>query len=147
MNPTHVVLLILGGITIALLLILIGQNFLLLERTKCPVQELSFRDYPEKQIFFSLLDLCKQYGVDYNVIVEVIKCESNFNHWARGIHGEIGISQFTSSTFYRFAKLYGMKDADIYNEYDQLRLMVLMFRDGHANLWTCYNKLKSKNKI
>ena len=134
MNPLYIALLATGGIIIALLLILINQTFLIMEKIEwgkvMPYNEFVSTD--DDRLFL--------------VIMRVIQCESQFNNSAKGKHGEIGIAQFLPNTFKNFSKKYNLT-LDINNEQDQIKLMMLMFRNGYANLWVCYNQLKAKKII
>lgn len=119
----RVVFLTISGVIIALLLILISRTFLVVERNE-------YVSVEDDELFWNMF--------------RVLRCESRFNNNAKGEHGELGMAQFLPNTFYSFAEKYDL-NLDITNERDQIRLMMLMFKNGYSNLWSCYNQLKTKN--
>jgi len=148
------------GITIALLLILLwSQHSIVKERAEYNLYTDSHSPPCEEAIALKTLgilegiparpalnNLCELYNVDCDIIDKVIECESNWKQSARGAAGEIGVAQFLPSTFYRYAEKYNMHEANIYNEHDQLHIMVLMFRDGQQKQWTCWRNLYKQLK-
>jgi len=95
-------------------------------------------------------DVIKSYAlyadIDYNMLSEVIRCESSFNTDIYGDHGEAyGLGQFHKQTFYAFVKDRGMSpdDYDYKNPLDQLAIMSWAFSQGNKYIrhWSCARHL------
>ena len=77
-----------------------------------------------------------------SLLNKVIQCESGWDNSARGKAGEIGLAQFMPDTWRLFNKIRNT-NLDIYNENDQLEMIIWAFQNGYENHWTCYRKLVS----
>jgi len=75
-----------------------------------------------------------------SLIEKVIDCESGWDNSKRGRAGEIGLCQFMPKTWDWMCDKFNFT-GDIYNEQDQIELMMIAFENGLAKHWTCYRKL------
>lgn len=74
---------------------------------------------------------------NYRQVLEILACESNFDHRAVGDGGKsIGIAQFQRPTFYRLARKAGY-DGDWRSPKDQVRLLTWAVGNGYADEWSC----------
>ncbi|MEK7578270.1 MAG: hypothetical protein AAB456_00930 [Patescibacteria group bacterium] len=82
--------------------------------------------------------LIAKYGQDlatstHEIIVEVIRCESNFNFDAIGQDGELGLAQI-------FLKYHpSITPANALDPDFSTKFIVDKFRQGEEELWTCYD--------
>lgn len=73
----------------------------------------------------------------YRKTLDILACESNFNHHAVGDGGKsIGIAQFQRPTFYRLARKAGY-DGDWRSPKAQVQLLTWAVRNGYAGEWSC----------
>lgn len=74
-------------------------------------------------------------------------CESGGNVKAQnlndpGVHGSRGIFQYQTLTFYETAKIYGLKDPDIWNPIQQVKITAFLLAQGKWNFWyNCSKKI------
>lgn len=73
-----------------------------------------------------------RYSVDYDWLMTIAACESDFVEDLVGPYGEIGTFQFLPSTFY-WIKPYG----NIWDVWDQADAAAWAFANGWSWLWTC----------
>lgn len=92
--------------------------------------------------YYALI-LSRERGIDYGKYWLLVDCESGWRHRKDDgslVMGDSGLAygllQFHWSTFYGFAKQYGL-DYDIYDPYNQIDLSLRMIRDGYHYHWTC----------
>lgn len=85
-----------------------------------------------------LADLSQRYGLDYNQLYSVVRCESSFKPQYRDNGRAFGLAQFHLPTFNHYC------EGNYYNSFDQLECMAKMFKAGHAWNWTCFNKFYSQ---
>jgi hypothetical protein len=71
-----------------------------------------------------------------------VNCESQYNVKAYNgsdpYGGAIGVAQFLTPTFNKYAPLAGVESPDIHNPEHQLQTMAYMFSIGEASQWTCF---------
>lgn len=101
---------------------------------KRPSQPITAPSVKELKRF--LLDVSAKYGQDYDVMENVIQCESGFqtNTFSRG-EISYGVAQFTPPTFSEYCS------GSYVDPYAQLSCMGKMFHDGLAARWDCYRQL------
>ena len=88
----------------------------------------------------------KLQGVDPAILVEVSRCESNFNNLAVGDHGKArGLFQFWRGTFDTFKEEAGMPQLEYTNENDQIKLAAWAFANQKQSHWTCFSKVVATN--
>ena len=81
------------------------------------------------------------YGENYELLEDVVSCESNWNTSAVGDNFlAYGIAQFHRPTFDGFCV------GDYYNPYDQLYCMTEMFSNGYGYHWSCLRIVVSNYK-
>lgn len=78
-------------------------------------------------------DAASWYGVDFDWLMMVAACESNFRPETVGPYGEIGLFQFMPSTFTWMAGGSG----DIWSTADQAFIASWAFSQGLSGHWTC----------
>lgn len=110
-------------------------------------------------INLAVVSLAYKYGLDENsfqmfseAIVSLASCESTFNTKAynpKDTDGlpAYGLLQYKWTTFYTYAKKYGIDNPNIWDPNQQLELTLLMLRDGLKHQWGCakgavFKKLK-----
>lgn len=83
------------------------------------------------------------YGIDPVLAVEVLKCESGFNH--EGLYGDggraYGVAQFHKGTFEWFKKDAGRPDLEYTSATDQIELFAWAVKNGRASHWTCWRDI------
>ena len=88
-----------------------------------------------------ILHTAAKEGVSAQVAWDIARCESGFNPLAHNPNdpngGSFGVFQFQLKTFYNFSSKYGVENPDIKNTAQQIKLAILMFRDGLQSHWTC----------
>ena len=98
-------------------------------------------------------------NIDYKIylsmfpeIKSVAMCESGINSKALnpkdtdGLPAK-GLLQFKDKTFYKWAKLAGIKNPDIWNPIQQIILYRWADENDLSNHWGCYNQLSKTNKL
>lgn len=84
----------------------------------------------------ALRQYSQQYGVDYDLLYEIVQCESSWNDKAVGDNGKAySLAQFHRPTFDRFC------EGEYENPFNQLECMAKMFSEGLQDHWTCYYKV------
>lgn len=84
------------------------------------------------------------YGLKYDILDQVIACESTYNPNAIGDHGLAkNVMQFHKPTFDGYSKKFG-EQLDYESANDQIKLGAWMMSQGESyrNNWTCYKKIK-----
>ena len=96
-------------------------------------------DFTDKVVVLHELELAAQkYGYkNVNKLLSVLFCESSLDNSKTGKAGEIGIAQFMPKTWDWFNKIRGT-NLDIYNELDQIDMLVWSIANGYSSHWTCY---------
>lgn len=90
-----------------------------------------------------LKDLSVKYEIDYEVISNVVICESNWNINAYNEIGKsYGVAQFIFPTWQYFNKLRGT-DMDYLNPYHQLDMMAWAFKNNLQESWDCFRIVNS----
>lgn len=80
------------------------------------------------------------YGSDYNLVMSVLDCESDFRMVPGDGGRSFGIGQFSKETFARHSKLLG-ENLDYYSKHDQIKLVAYIFSLGRKDLmreWSTY---------
>jgi len=76
-----------------------------------------------------------------DTMVALAVCESGFNTFAWNKKdpndGSKGLFQYQDLTFYHYAKVYKIKNPDIWNARQQIQLTSYLIRDNMLYLWTC----------
>jgi len=91
----------------------------------------------EEDIIAKIRNVEMRYGIQKDLMLSVIQCESGFKH--DGLWGDngmaYGIAQFHEDTFYEYA----FKGMNYYDLEDQIELAGWMFANGLQQNWSCYN--------
>jgi len=83
-----------------------------------------------------LYELCLKYELDYQLLEDVITCESGWNVNAVGDSGKaVGLAQFWRGTFNQYCA------GDYKNPFAQLNCFAEMMYNGKEKHWTCYRKV------
>lgn len=80
------------------------------------------------------------YGSDYNLVMSVLDCESDFRMVSGDGGRSFGIGQFSKETFARHSKLLG-ESLDYYSKHDQAKLVSYIYSLGRNDLmreWSTY---------
>lgn len=80
------------------------------------------------------------YGSDYNLVMSVLDCESDFRMVPGDGGRSFGIGQFSKETFARHSKLLG-ENLDYYSKHDQIKLVAYIFSLERKDLmreWSTY---------
>lgn len=85
-------------------------------------------------------DIITSYAIHYGTlaqpVIDTLKCESNFNQNAVGDYGtSFGIAQIHLSAHPDITK------AEALDPLWSINWTVKQFSEGHASLWSCYNRL------
>lgn len=76
----------------------------------------------------------------YRLMMEIVACESSFNHKAVGDGGKAyGLAQFHKPTFYRMAKKAGY-DGEWKSSKYQITLLKWAVDNGYTDEWSCGDK-------
>ncbi len=108
-------------------------------------------EHPTKDdVNLAIVSFFPQYGIDWKLYPRISEtlyrigvCES---HWYANAYNpkdtdglpKYGALQYRWSTFYGYAKKYGVENPNIWNPRQQIEVAVLMVRDGQAWQWGCY---------
>lgn len=85
-----------------------------------------------------IIQKCQELGCDSAKMLKVVQCESGGRN-VSSPGGHVGPFQFTSKTFYAFAKQYGLQNVDIWNMSDQVEVAARMFAKGLGRQhWSCF---------
>lgn len=76
------------------------------------------------------------YGADADTLFALAACENDYDPWAVGPYGEIGIFQFLPDTFYWLTP-----SGDIWNTWDQAYTASWAIANGWGWLWTCWDRI------
>ena len=115
-------------------------NYLLVQQNSFLWQPSVFGNDLEGLLWFE----SQKFGLDYEKLYTLIQKESGWKETAVGDSGKAyGIAQFWRSTFYGYAKKYGMDELQYENPSDQILLMVRMIADGQAFNWTAARGIKT----
>ena len=101
-----------------------------------PYQKVSINKNRLKEF---LKDLSIKYGVNYDILNNIVICESGWDINAYNEKGKsYGVSQFILPTWEWFNKIRGI-DKDYLNPFDQLEMMAWAFSKGYASHWDCFS--------
>jgi hypothetical protein len=99
-----------------------------------PIDVLSENPSPEA-IKEAITYISKKYLLDESQLLQVIKCESSFNHNQYGDSGKaFGLAQFHKPTFNQYCK------GNYYSAKDQLICLAEMWQNGKQKHWSCWKK-------
>lgn len=90
---------------------------------------------PKASIRQMIVQYASYYGVDGNLALRIVQCESQFNPTAQNLHSTAsGLFQWLDSSFVYYGKKYGLK-GEKNNPETQIRLSMLVLRDGGVKNW------------
>ena len=93
-----------------------------------------------------LWEATAKYGLDYDLLYNLAKCESNLIH--EGQFGDkklaYGIYQWHQGSWNQYNKKFGL-NLDRYKLEDQIEMTVLVIKDGGQQNWkNCWNKIQGR---
>lgn len=104
-------------------------GFLLLAQASLPVGQ-------------KIIQTALAYKVDPILMLEIARCESDFNPLALGDQGRAwSYFQFWRGTFENFKNEAGASYLRYENPDDGIELAVWAVANGHASSWTCYRRV------
>ena len=87
-----------------------------------------------KEIQIYTQDLCKEYGIDYLLVISVLKLESNFQADLISETSDLGIAQINSAYIDWYAQLAGLETYDPFDLKDSISMCVAGL-DYYRNYW------------
>lgn len=93
-----------------------------------------------------IIKYAQEYGVSEKLLLAVATCESSLNVEAVNNNEpnniqSYGIFQYQKPTWEYFEKKFNV-DLDYYNPEDQIKMTAIAFKNGQANHWSCFSKVK-----
>lgn len=88
-----------------------------------------------------------EFGVDTEIALRLVECESGFKQTAIGDSGKSrGVMQYQEATFERHNNLYNQslnksEDLDYNSAHDQIMLGMWAISEGYGNEWTAYRAI------
>lgn len=121
------------GLILWLIVWSLAMVFLPLKRSKAEAPELPLK---EQSIENVVTYFAKENGVDHELLLKVMECESHGNPNTVGDGGRSrGIFQIQKPTWDRFTKGMG-ETLDYTSSFDQAKVAAWAFANGHGNEWT-----------
>lgn len=101
-----------------------------------PIDVLSKNPTPE-ELKLAAKYVAVQYGLEEELLIRTLECESNFRYNAVGDNGKaVGVAQFHFPTWAMYCA------GDYYSARDQLICMSEMWQRNLEYHWSCWRKLK-----
>lgn len=128
------------GLILWLIVWSLAMVFLPLKRTKAEAPELPLQDQPIENI---VTHFANEYGVSPELMLAVMRCESNGNPNTVGDGGRSrGVFQIQKPTWDRFTKEMG-ETLDYTSSFDQAKVASWAFSEGHGDEWSTYRSIKN----
>lgn len=118
----------------------VGRSVIQTVVVQSPVQQIVVKGTAvvgPAEISAKIVYWANRYGVSSSWMLQIARCESNFNPGSVNAYGYKGLYQYSDSTFAGYASNAGIPGASIWDPDAQAHATAWALANGHAGAWAC----------